>query len=714
MLTITFRRCLALFLALAAMSACGGPVQRVDLQNPDGKPQQVARAPEVLVVSLTGKLGTVEIARCHRALREAAVGSGDRAIKYVVFRMVDAGSIGESRGDLQSLYDRVQSMPSGGPRTVAVLSGRVTQGAAALALMVDSVYCLPGAQWGEITKPEKEVDEVLAVDPEAAQGRIFDAARSAVEMRLARRDEKLRPEAEQLALAMADPRVQLVSAIVREGGVERPRVLTADELTRLQQSGAAVFQEQPLPRPLMVTAQQAEAFGLSSGTLPGFDAISDWLQFDPDLVGELTENWAERMVAWLELLSPFLLIAGFVMLLIEVKTPGTGLPGLLGCVFLGLSMFYSYLVGLAEVTEIVVFFLGIAAIAVEIFLLPGTVVFGVVGFLCLMLSLVLSWQSFVLPSTQVEEQILLTNLGNLVLLFVLVGVLGWTVWRVLPHVPVFNRMLLPPPGPGLEPDSNSRPSDLGLANDKLVALVGRTGRAATVLRPTGAMELEDDRVDVVTEGEYLPAGTAVRVLYVQGNRVVVARAEEGTAGARAGENGSVGVVLLLLVVGLALILAEVFFVTFGVVGFLAAASLLAALFLSFDESIAFGITMSIVEAFAAPLVMWAAFKLLPNTPFGRRLILAGPPTEGSGGAADVQLEQYLGKTGVTLSSLRPAGFARIQDHKVDVVTRGEMLPKDCPVVVLDVSGNRVVVARVRSETDQSTPATAPTAPPSSP
>jgi len=381
-------------------------------------------------------------------------------------------------------------------------------------------------------------------------------------------------------------------------------------------------------------------------------------------------------------------VMGFLMLLVEVKTPGTGLPGILGCAFLALAMFHSYLVGLADVTEIIVFFLGLVAIGVEIFVLPGTIVFGITGFLCLMLALVLSRQSFVLPSNSVEEDILLSNLASLTLLFVLVLILGAVLWRVLPKVPVFNRMFLAPPVGGDEPESNSAPSGLGITRERLMALVGRTGTAATVLRPTGTMEIDSDRVDVVTEGEFVAMGTSIRVLYVQGNRVVVA----ATGDSRDGERGSVGVVVLLCLVGIVLIFAEVIFPSFGIIGLCAAISLLSAIFVAFQESIGFGVGVSIFEAIAAPIAIFFAFKLLPKTPFGRALILSGPATDGSSAAADGDLGALIGKAGVTLSPLRPAGFARIENHKVDVVTRGEMLPADCKVVVIDVTGNRVVVA----------------------
>ncbi|MCK5943713.1 MAG: hypothetical protein KAI24_17145, partial [Planctomycetes bacterium] len=322
-----------------------------------------------------------------------------------------------------------------------------------------------------------------------------------------------------------------------------------------------------------------------------------------------------------------------------------------------------------------------------------------------MLSLVLSQQSFVLPSNAVEENVLLWNLANLVILFVVVGVLGWLTWRLLPHIPVFNRIMLVPPGPGTAPASNSAPSELGLSYDRLVALVGRTGTAATTLRPTGAMTIDDERIDVVTEGDWVDAGQAVRVLYVQGNRVVVA-AEEAPprlppdSPDREGERGSVGVVLLLAVIGLLLIFLEVMFVSMGVIGIAAAGCLLGSIFVAFQESLAFGIGVTVFEAIAAPIVFWSAFKVLPKTPFGKHLILTGPPTDGHAGAADHRLDPLVGKTGTALSTLRPAGFARIDGRKVDVVTRGEMIEQGQDVVVLEVRANRVVVAVAKAAANQ--------------
>ncbi|MBL8754530.1 MAG: hypothetical protein JNK15_14595 [Planctomycetes bacterium] len=663
----------------ALLLGCGGPVQRVDLAAPNASQQPASQVPTVLVVTLTGKLGTIEFARCHRTLREAEA----HGCKCVVFRLEAAGSQGEDPSDLQSLLDHVQRTPV---PTIAVLKGPVLFSAAALALCCDKVYCQPGASWGGIEKLTPELLDLMATDPDAAVAERLDAQRQAFTARLALRDPKPSSDAQKLALAMVDPRTQIIVATVRQGGIERQAVLEQGEIAALTASGARLLGDRPLTRPLTLSAEEAEEFGLSNGTLQDPNSLADVLLVDRDTIAELTENWAEKMVGWLEMLQPFLLVVGFVLLLVEIKTPGVGLPGLLGVAFLALSLFYSYLVGLAEVTEILVFFLGLAAIAVEIFLLPGTVVFGAAGFLCLVLALVLSRQTFVLPGNAVEEGILLANLANLTLLFVSVLLLGMLAWRLLPKVPWLNRVLLLPPEP--VPSSSGGGSGRGVVDSGTMGMVGRIGVAATVLRPTGAMEIDGLRLDVVTEGEFVEAGTPIRVLYVQGPRVVVA----ATSHDRSGERGSVGVVLLLCIVGLALLAAEVLFVSFGVIAALSGVSLLSAIFFAFQDSTSFGVTMVVVEAVAAPIVLTLAFKLLPKTPFGKALILDGP-TQSPGAGTPAELASLVGKRGVTESPLRPAGFARIDGKKVDVVTRGEMLDARCEVKVLEVHGSRVVVAR---------------------
>jgi hypothetical protein len=105
-------------------------------------------------------------------------------------------------------------------------------------------------------------------------------------------------------------------------------------------------------------------------------------------------------------------------------------------------------------------------------------------------------------------------------------------------------------------------------------------------------------------------------------------------------------------------------VSFGVILALAGVALLSAVFVAFQSSVTFGAIIVGTEAVLTPLVLMASFKLLPKTKLGKELILDG--TAGTAAAADPALAALLRKEGVTLTALRPAGYARIDGRKVGV------------------------------------------------
>jgi membrane-bound serine protease (ClpP class) len=201
--------------------------------------------------------------------------------------------------------------------------------------------------------------------------------------------------------------------------------------------------------------------------------------------------------------------------------------------------------------------------------------------------------------------------------------------------------------------------------------------------------LGDERLDVVTEGAFVLRGTPVRIARVEGHRIVV-EPEGGTRG-----EVSIGFLVLLVVIGLVLAIAEVFLFSFGVIAVLSAVSLVSAVFLAFTHhSQQVGFLFLAASAIGAPLCVYLALKALPKTALGRSLILSGPEREQVAHAAEESgIHALLHKTGVALSDLRPAGFARLEGRRVDVITRGELLPQGTPVRVIEIEGNRVVVAK---------------------
>lgn len=150
--------------------------------------------------------------------------------------------------------------------------------------------------------------------------------------------------------------------------------------------------------------------------------------------------------------------------------------------------------------------------------------------------------------------------------------------------------------------------------------------------------------------------------------------------------------LILLGLGLALILAEVFIPSMGILSVLAAASIVGAVIAAFQVSNEVGINFVLAVALLLPVTLVVAFKLLPRSPLGRRFTVQGLSFEATPATDERDLD-LVGREGEVVSPLRPAGHARIADRRVDVVSRGESIDAGVRVRVLEVTGNRVVVVR---------------------
>ena len=150
--------------------------------------------------------------------------------------------------------------------------------------------------------------------------------------------------------------------------------------------------------------------------------------------------------------------------------------------------------------------------------------------------------------------------------------------------------------------------------------------------------------------------------------------------------------VLLLALGLGLIVAEVLFPSFGVLPVHATVALVAAVVMAFQESTATGVQFLIAIAVLVPAVILLGFKLLPYSPLGRRLAVT-PGTAPDKNVHDPRDATLLGREGTIEASCRPAGMARLDGRRVDVVTRGEWIEAGERVTVVEVQGNRVVVTR---------------------
>ncbi len=160
--------------------------------------------------------------------------------------------------------------------------------------------------------------------------------------------------------------------------------------------------------------------------------------------------------------------------------------------------------------------------------------------------------------------------------------------------------------------------------------------------------------------------------------------------------------LLLFALGIALLVAEIFFIPgFGIAGISGIACLLLAIYLALVktpipsyswEYEQFRLAMYTVAwvVVGIPVILILTWKLLPHTPFYARIVQVAEERADLGFTAE-STDSYMGKLGRTVTILRPAGRARFEGRLVDVVAEGEFIPPNTQVKVIDVKGNRVVV-----------------------
>ena len=250
------------------------------------------------------------------------------------------------------------------------------------------------------------------------------------------------------------------------------------------------------------------------------DTIADVLkQFD--LAGaevrRASPNWAENLVRFLThpIVSSLLITIGMLGIILEIRTPGFGVPGGLGIASLALFFWGHWLVQLAGWEELLLVGSGLVLLVLEIFVTPGFGVAGALGIAALLggLSLSLfgagaSWEFILKAVSRVVFSLLIALIASLVTL------------RFLPRLPFGRRLILETEllaGAG----GSSAPE-----SDRM--WLGKSGTALSPLRPAGIAEIEGERVDVVSDGDLIEPGVPIVVTHVDGNRIVVRRHRTST------------------------------------------------------------------------------------------------------------------------------------------------------------------------------------------
>ncbi len=217
---------------------------------------------------------------------------------------------------------------------------------------------------------------------------------------------------------------------------------------------------------------------------------------------EFRPNWAETVARWITepTISQLLLTIGFLGLIFEVTSVGWGVPGTAG--ILALTLFFGgrLVTGLAGLEVVILFIVGLVLLFSEIFITPGFGVLGGLGIISLFGSIILAYGDTI------------TALYSILIAFFISLLAISLFWNRFTRSGAWRRLVLQ-----TREDKHLGYQGVGAYKE----LIDKQGVTLTPLRPAGTMELDHKRYDVVSEGGFMDKNAVVKVVTVEGNRIVV-------------------------------------------------------------------------------------------------------------------------------------------------------------------------------------------------
>ncbi len=147
--------------------------------------------------------------------------------------------------------------------------------------------------------------------------------------------------------------------------------------------------------------------------------------------------------------------------------------------------------------------------------------------------------------------------------------------------------------------------------------------------------------------------------------------------------------IVLIVIGCALVVLEVFIPSGGLISFLATLALLGGLVMAFRQNAAAGMGLLVLTVIAVPTAVGLAFKYWPRTPMGKAF-LGELAQEGDLVPEDPRRE-LVGRVGIAKSKMLPSGAIQIDGKTIDAISQGMAIEPGQTVLVVEVKGNRVMV-----------------------
>lgn len=257
---------------------------------------------------------------------------------------------------------------------------------------------------------------------------------------------------------------------------------------------------------LTLYAEEAKKFNFADLIASNVEDVLSFFKLKDTNLVKLNPTWSENFVRFITdpTVSSIILTVGMLSLYVAIFTPGLGIPEILALVCLGLFFGGHYLAGLSGLETVLLFLLGLLLIYIEMHT-PGFGIPGILGSISVFFSIYLT-----IAQKGGTTQAILTGIFVVasLIIFLIIYLPRSRFWKIL-NIP------------------QDQKKDLGYtAVKERTDLIGKKGITLTMLRPTGYIEIDGEKLEAYTESEFIEANTEIIVVKVEGNKIFVRRSEK--------------------------------------------------------------------------------------------------------------------------------------------------------------------------------------------
>jgi len=266
---------------------------------------------------------------------------------------------------------------------------------------------------------------------------------------------------------------------------------------------------------ITLTTELAKKYKMADGEAESINELLAELNLENAEIKSTKASWSESIVRFLTnpVVASLLMTFGFLGILFELQQPGWGVSGTIGAICLALALGAGYIANLASSTDLLIILAGVLLLLIELIVIPGFGIAGIGGIILIVFGL----YRLLLPDVPVGEEV-----SDMAMFGLTIGIVGGLIglvllFKLMTKTKFWKKLATP----DVQDHARGYDTSLGLED-----MVGTKGIAQSDLRPSGWAIFGEKRIFVVSEGTFIDDGAKIKIMKVDGNRVVVRKVKK--------------------------------------------------------------------------------------------------------------------------------------------------------------------------------------------